>query len=53
MTSRFLFVIAQTNNHDYAEPYYMNGQAKATDYNISASANNNHYYQWKTFCKLQ
>lgn len=48
-TSRFSYRIAQTNNHDYSEPYYMNGQAKATDYSISASAYNNHYYQWENF----
>jgi hypothetical protein len=52
MTSRFSYIIAQTNNHDYAEPYYMNGQAKATDYSISASANNNHYYQWENFANF-
>ncbi|MDD3210725.1 SusC/RagA family TonB-linked outer membrane protein [Bacteroides graminisolvens] len=52
MTSRFSYIIAQTNNHDYAEPYYMNGQAKATDYTISASANNNHYYQWENFANF-
>lgn len=49
MTSRFSYRIAQTNNHDYSEPYYMNGQAKATDYSISASAYNNYYYQWENF----
>lgn len=49
MTSRFSYRIAQTNNHDYSEPYYMNSQAKATDYSISASAYNNYYYQWENF----
>lgn len=48
-TSRFSYRISQTNNHDYSEPYYMNGQAKATDYSISASANNSHYFQWENF----
>lgn len=52
MTSRFSYRIAQTNNHDYSEPYYMNGQAKATDYSISASAYNNHYYQWENFANF-
>lgn len=48
-TSRFSYRIAQSNSHNYSEPYYMNGQAKATDYEISASANNNYYYQWENF----
>lgn len=52
MTSRFSYRIAQTNNHDNSEPYYMNGQAKVTDYSISASANNNHYYQWENFANF-
>lgn len=52
MTSRFSYRIAQTNEHDYAEPYYMNGQAKATDYSISANARNNHYYQWENFANF-
>lgn len=49
MTSRFSYRIAQNNSHEYAEPYYMNGQAKATDYSISAAANNSQYYQWENF----
>ena len=52
ITSRFSYRIAQNNNHDYSEPYYMNGQAKATDYSISASANNNYYYQWENFANF-
>lgn len=52
ITSRFSYRISQANSHDYAEPYYMNGQAKATDYSISASANNNHYYQWENFANF-
>lgn len=52
MTSRFSYRIAQTNEHDYSEPYYMNGQAKATDYAISANARNNHYYQWENFANF-
>ncbi|MDH6344319.1 TonB-linked SusC/RagA family outer membrane protein [Parabacteroides sp. PFB2-12] len=48
-TSRFSYRIAQSNSHDYSEPYYMNGQARATDYSISANANNNYYYQWENF----
>lgn len=52
MTSRFSYRISQTNEHDYAEPYYMNGQAKATDYSISATARNSHYYQWENFANF-
>lgn len=52
VTSRFSYRIAQTNDHDYSEPYYMNGQAKATDYSISAAAKNNHYYQWENFANF-
>ncbi len=48
-TSRFSYRIAQSNSHDYSEPYYMNGQAKADDYSISAAANNSQYYQWENF----
>ncbi len=48
-TSRFSYRIAQSNSHNYSEPYYMNGQAKATDYSISANANNSYYYQWENF----
>lgn len=48
-TSRFSYRIAQSNSHNYAKPYYMNGQAKADDYEISAAANNNYYYQWENF----
>lgn len=49
MTSRFSYRISQRNNHEYSEPYYMNGQAKATDYSIQAQAYNNNYYQWENF----
>lgn len=52
VTSRFSYRIAQTNEHDYSEPFYMNGQAKATDYSISAAAKNNHYYQWENFANF-
>ncbi len=48
-TSRFSYRIAQSNSHSYSKPYYMNGQAKADDYEISASANNSYYYQWENF----
>ncbi|MCM1504521.1 MAG: TonB-dependent receptor [Muribaculum sp.] len=49
LTSRFSYRIAQSNSHNYSEPYYVNGQAKADDYEISASANNSYYYQWENF----
>ncbi|MFV0587617.1 SusC/RagA family TonB-linked outer membrane protein [Bacteroides reticulotermitis] len=52
MTSRFSYRIAQNNSHDYAAPYYMNGQAKADDYSISAAANNSQYYQWENFANF-
>lgn len=52
MTSRFSYRISQRNTHDYSEPYYMNGQAKATDYSISANAYNNSYYQWENFANF-
>lgn len=48
-TSRFSYRISQSNRHSYSEPYFMNQQAKADDYEISASANNNYYYQWENF----
>lgn len=48
-TSRFSYRISQSNSHNYTTPYYMNGQAKATDYEISAAANNGYYYQWENF----
>ena len=52
MTSRFSYRIAQSNSHDYSEPYYMNGQAKADKYSISANANTSHYYQWENFANF-
>ncbi len=48
-TSRFSYRIAQSNSHNYSKPYFMNGQAKADDYEISAAANNSYYYQWENF----
>lgn len=48
-TSRLSYRIGQSNSHDYSEPFYMNSQAKADDYSISASANNSYYYQWENF----
>lgn len=52
MTSRFSYRIAQSNSHEYVEPYYMNGQAKEDNYSISANANNNHYFQWENFANF-
>lgn len=48
-TSRLSYRISQSNSHNYSVPYYMNGQAKADDYEISAAANNGYYYQWENF----
>ncbi|MDO4461092.1 MAG: TonB-dependent receptor [Bacteroidia bacterium] len=48
-TSRLSYRINQSNDHSYEEPYFMNGQAKATEYKISATANTGHYYQWENF----
>lgn len=52
VTSRFSYRISQANEHNYAEPYFMNGQAKADDYSISAAANNYRYYQWENFANF-
>ncbi|MDR0977015.1 MAG: TonB-dependent receptor [Prevotellaceae bacterium] len=52
LTSRFSYRIAQSNSHSYDEPYYMNGQAKDDEYNISAGANNSVYYQWENFANF-
>lgn len=48
-TSRLSYRIFQSNGHNYTTPYYMNGQAKADDYEISANANTGYYYQWENF----
>ncbi|MDR0893923.1 MAG: SusC/RagA family TonB-linked outer membrane protein [Prevotellaceae bacterium] len=49
MTSRFSYRISQSNSHSYTPPYYINGQAQTTNYNISAGANTGIYYQWENF----
>lgn len=48
-TSRFSYRIAQSNSHNYSEPYFINSQAQAQNYSISANANNSYYYQWENF----
>lgn len=48
-TSRFSYRIGQSNSHSYTTPFYITDHAKETDYSISASANNNYYYQWENF----
>ncbi len=48
-TSRFSYRIGQSNSHSYTTPFYITGQAQEANYNISASANNNYYYQWENF----
>ena len=49
ITSRFGYRLSQNNTHSYSTPYYATSQAKTDDYNISAAANNNNYYQWENF----
>ncbi len=49
ITSRFGYRIAQSNSHSYSTPYYATPQAKSDDYEISAEANTNKFYQWENF----
>ena len=49
VTSRFGYRITQSNSHSFSTPYYANKQAKDDNYNISATANTGHYYQWENF----
>ena len=48
-TSRFGYRVGQSNSHSYSTPYYANKQTYSEEYSISASANNNWYYQWENF----
>ena len=41
--------MGQSNSHSYSTPYYANKQTYSEEYSISASANNNWYYQWENF----
>lgn len=49
ITSRLGYRIAQSNAHSFNTPYYATAQAKSDDYNISADANTNLYYQFENF----
>ncbi len=49
VTSRFGYSINQSNSHSYTEPYYASPFVQATEYNISATNNTGHYYQWENF----
>ncbi|MDR0962555.1 MAG: TonB-dependent receptor [Mediterranea sp.] len=49
ITSRFSYRVSQSTGHSYTPPYYINGQAATTNYNISANANTGIYYQWENF----
>ena len=49
VTSRFGYRVGQNNAHSYNTPYFATPQASSYDYNISANANTNFYYQWENF----
>ena len=49
VTSRFGYRVGQNNSHSYNIPYFATPQASSYDYNISANANTNYYYQWENF----
>ena len=52
ITSRLGYRIAQSNNHNYGEPYFLNSMAKSDSYSISASTNASLYYQWENFANF-
>jgi hypothetical protein len=41
--------VGQNNSHSYNTPYFATPRASSYDYNISANANTNYYYQWENF----
>jgi len=49
ITSRFGYRVGQNNVNSYNTPYFATPQASTYDYNISADANINYYYQWENF----
>ena len=49
ITSRLGYRIAQSNGHDYGEPYFLSSMAKGENYSISANTNASLYYQWENF----
>jgi hypothetical protein len=52
ITSRFGYRIGMSSSNSYSFPYYANTMASSTEYNISASVNNNFYYQWENFANF-
>ncbi len=49
ITSRFGYRVGQNTVSSYNTPYFATPQASSYDYNISADANTNYYYQWENF----
>ena len=49
ITSRFGYRVGLNTAHSYNTPYFATPQASSYDYNISANANTNYYYQWENF----
>ena len=52
ITSRLGYRIAQSNSHNYSEPYYLSSMAHADGYSISANTNASLYYQWENFANF-
>ena len=52
ITSRLGYRIAQSNSHNYSEPYFLSSMAKSESYSISASTNASLYYQWENFANF-
>ena len=49
VTSRLGYRIAQSQAHNYEEPYWITAMASKTTYSISTNINTNYYYQWENF----
>ena len=52
ITSRLGYRIAQSNGHNYSEPYFLSSMAKSDTYSISANTNSSLYYQWENFANF-
>ena len=52
ITSRLGYRIAQSNGHNYSEPYFLSSMAKSDTYSISANTNASLYYQWENFANF-
>ena len=52
ITSRLGYRIAQSNGHNYSEPYFLSSMAKSETYSISANTNASLYYQWENFANF-